>query len=177
MHIFRTLRCAALAAALIALMAGVGAAGEQDPRSAAISLERAGEIALDYVQGGTLAGAEYRANHGRGRYAVLVTDGDARVELSIDAATGQIMSMERKNAVPAAAPGGIDAARAREIALARTGGGTVVEMDRDHERGGRVVYEFAIAGPDRRYELEIDGHTGAIIEYQEKMPRNARWHD
>ncbi len=76
--------------------------------------------------------------------------------------------------------GGIDAVRAREIALARTGGGTIVEIDRDFKRGGRVGYEFEIVGPDRRYEIDVDGQTGAIVEYQEKRPghgRHAWYHD
>ncbi len=192
-----------LTVAVIALMTGAGMSGQQGEimTAPAISLNRAGEIALEQVPGGTLVKSEYRLDQGQGGYSVHVIDGGARVELKIDASTGQIMSMERSNVQeqtqlqtqpqPAEYPGiragqgtviagqgGIDATRAREIALARVGGGTVVEFDSDYKRGGRIVYEFEILGADRRYEIDIDGLTGAVVEYQEKFPRRGSiiWH-
>ena len=201
MRISRTMLCAALTVALVALMTGAGMSGEQGlpvdgnqgtlMTAPAISLNRAGEIALEQVPGGMLVKSEYHFDQGRGGYSVQVIDGGVRVKLKIDATTGQVMSMERNNVQSVERPasgweqgtviqGGIDEARAREIALARTGGGTIVETDRDFKRGGRIVYEFEIVGPDRRYEIDVDGQTGAIIEYQEKRlkhGKNALYHD
>ncbi len=73
--------------------------------------------------------------------------------------------------------GMIDVAKASEIALAQTGGGTVVEIDRDHE-WGRIVYEIEIAGPDRHYEVEVDAHSGEVVRYREKRRGHSRrgWH-
>ncbi|MDR1745289.1 MAG: PepSY domain-containing protein [Planctomycetota bacterium] len=200
MRISKKVKRAALAAAMIVLMAGAGMSGQQKAESgegqdarmaaAAISPEQAGKIALEQVKGGTLVKSEYRAKHGRGRYDMLVVDGDARVELDIDASTGQIMSMERESiesveyprnrrGQAVESPGGIDAARAREIALARAGGGTVVEVDKEIKKDGRIVFEIEIVGADRQYDVKLDGQSGAVIEYREKMPKlgdNTRHH-
>lgn len=152
----------------------------------AISLERAGEIALEQVGSGSVIGSEYKAKKdGRVGYKVLVLDGNARVEVVVDGVSGQVMSLKRKAVETVKYPkgwtgqasgfeAGIDAAKAREIVLAKTGGGTVVDLEQEFKKDGRVVYEVEVVGAERKYEVKLDGRTGAIIEYKEKMPKHLR---
>ena len=59
----------------------------------------------------------------------------------------------------------IGAAKAKEIALAKTGGGTVVELELDWD-DGRPEYEIEIKGNGYEYELEIHGYTGKILDFE-----------
>jgi uncharacterized membrane protein YkoI len=55
--------------------------------------------------------------------------------------------------------------RAREIALARVGGGVVREIDLDYERG-RLVYDVEVRHNYREYEIKVDAATGEIVRYK-----------
>ena len=151
-----------------------------------ITRERAEAIALEQAQGGKIVQTEFRQKKdGRAGYKVLAVDGDMVVEVKIDALQGRVMTMKRKNIETVKYPkngsgrvfddqGGIDTAKAREIALDRTGGGTVVELEKELKKDGRIVYEVEIVNPERKHEVKIDGRTGAIVEYEEKVPRHLR---
>jgi len=54
--------------------------------------------------------------------------------------------------------------RAKEIALAKIGGGTVTECKLDYENG-RKVYEIKIVYGNTKYEMDVDAITGAISDY------------
>jgi uncharacterized membrane protein YkoI len=60
--------------------------------------------------------------------------------------------------------GGISAERAKEIALAKTGGGTVVQCHPDYENG-RKVYEIEIIKGRVEYDMDIGAADGVIYEY------------
>jgi len=55
--------------------------------------------------------------------------------------------------------------RAKEIALATVGGGTVKEIELDRENG-RLVYEVEVKYNGREYEIDIDAITGEIVKYK-----------
>jgi len=55
--------------------------------------------------------------------------------------------------------------RAKEIALAKVGGGTVKEIDLDYEHG-QLVYEIEVKYNGREYEIKIDAVTGEIVKYK-----------
>ncbi|MEG3071534.1 MAG: PepSY domain-containing protein [Peptococcaceae bacterium] len=57
--------------------------------------------------------------------------------------------------------------KALEIALARTDGGQVVEFELEKERG-RYEYEVEVKKDDKKYEVEIDAHTGEVLEFKER---------
>lgn len=151
-----------------------------------ITMERANEIALEQAGGGTVVKSElHHRKDGRIRYDVLVVDGDSRIEVKMDAVDGQVLAFKRELiekvkypkrwSVPAhVEQDGIDVAQAREIALAKTGGGTIVELEREFKKDGRIVYEIEVVDAERKYELELDGRSGAIIEYEEKVPKHLR---
>lgn len=157
------------------------------PASAvSIDEKKAGEIALGMADGGKVVSTElHYGKDGRPRYAVLLVDKDSRIKVAVDATDGRILKFDRKDietvkypkkhhgwaGVPDTA---ITAERAREIALERTGGGMVVKIERDYEKGGLIVYEVDVIDADRKYELEVDARTGDIIEYKEKMPKHLR---
>ena len=52
-----------------------------------------------------------------------------------------------------------------EIALAKSGGGKVVEFELDWD-DGRPEYEIEIKKDGLEYELEIHGYTGKILEFE-----------
>jgi len=58
----------------------------------------------------------------------------------------------------------ITAESAKEIALTKTGGGTVIECKLDYENG-REVYEIKIINKNTEYEMDIDVITGAVTDY------------
>lgn len=60
-------------------------------------------------------------------------------------------------------PSLIGEARAKEIALARTNGGRVVDIDLDWD-DGTPEYEVEIINNGYEYEIEIDGYTGKILD-------------
>ena len=56
--------------------------------------------------------------------------------------------------------------RAKQIALAKTGGGTIIEMDWELKRG-RAQYEIEIINSGVKYKVKL-ASAGDIIEYKEK---------
>lgn len=69
--------------------------------------------------------------------------------------------------------GRITADKAREVALAQTGGGDVVEMDRHAGDGGQVSYRFEIVNDKGAYEVEIDGLDGSLQKFIKKDRRTS----
>lgn len=55
--------------------------------------------------------------------------------------------------------------RAKEIALAKIGGGTVREIELDREKE-RLVYEIEVRYNGMKYEIDIDAATGEILKYK-----------
>lgn len=55
--------------------------------------------------------------------------------------------------------------RAKEIAIAKVGGGTVKEIELDYEKG-RLVYEAEVKYNWREYEIKIDAVTGEIVKFK-----------
>lgn len=66
------------------------------------------------------------------------------------------------------ASGPISAERAKEIVLAQTGGGVVIEFDR-HYRGDRgYVFKLVIDADDGVYVAEVDAGTGKLLRFIRK---------
>ena len=57
--------------------------------------------------------------------------------------------------------------QAVQIALTRSGGGTVIEMDWELKKG-RAQYDVEIFRSGTKYEIKIDFSTGEIIKHKEK---------
>ncbi len=156
------------------------------PANYAIDMEQAKSTALSQAGAGEveIAELEYKRD-GRPVYTIITADDTYRVRVEIDAATGHVMKLDRKplnhplpgkwrEPIPAAAP--ISPEQAQEIALSATGGGRIVDFEMDHKKHGRIVYEVEIIDENGKYEVEIDGRSGTIVEYKEKRPKHLRKH-
>ena len=143
---------------------------------------RAKEIALGKTGGGTIVDFELDWDDGRPEYEIEIKKDGYEYELEIDGYTGKILEFEQDEdddykksapkpaAKPVAKPAPskpilIGDARAKEIALGKTGGGTVVDFELDWD-DGRPEYEIEIEKGGLEYELEIDGYTGQILEFE-----------
>ncbi|WFE38678.1 PepSY domain-containing protein [Micromonospora sp. WMMD998] len=66
------------------------------------------------------------------------------------------------DAVPAAG-GGVSRQRAAEVALARTGGGRVTEIEAETEHG-RPAWSVKVVRDGWRHEIKVDRGTGTVVE-------------
>lgn len=69
-------------------------------------------------------------------------------------------------ATPPASGGEVTEQQAREIALARVGGGTVTEVERDRD-DNRPVWEVEIKWNGVEYDIDIDRETAEILEFDQ----------
>lgn len=159
-------------------------AQRSDPRADSyIGAERAKEIALK--DAGAAADARFlRASldweDGKAVYDVEFCAGKSEYDYEIDAVTGAILEKDRdvddfdwdrhddyhiygdSDKAPA---GLIPADKAREIALGKLPGGTVVKCELDYD-DGRWEYELELRSGYTEYDCEIDAQTGAILKWE-----------
>ncbi len=141
------------------------------------SAKQAQAQALQRVQGGTVISFYEGMDDGRAVYKGEIAAQDARYSFEIDVSTGRFLEWEQhavynqpqstsKPAQNASSSSGlIGTERAKEIALAKAGGGRVkkIKLDRDD---GRQVYEGEVVNGNTEYDFEIDAETGAIIDWE-----------
>ncbi|MEU7841404.1 PepSY domain-containing protein [Micromonospora sp. NPDC049114] len=61
----------------------------------------------------------------------------------------------------------VDAQRAGEIALARAGGGQIVEVEAEQENG-RPVWSVEIVAGDTEHEVDVDRDNGSVIKAEQE---------
>lgn len=66
------------------------------------------------------------------------------------------------------ANGSIGQEQALSIAMARTGGGTVVKSKINRKRYGQEIYEYEIYHGGMKYGIEVDGTSGEIVKFKQK---------
>jgi len=145
--------------------------------STEITAEKAQEIALAKTGGGTVVQCKLDYEHGRKVYEIEIVNGNTKYELDVCATDSQIYDYEQETITNTGSSAGnstgdqnatsgsiISAERAKEIALAKTGGGTVVKCKLDYE-DGRQVYEIEIIDGRVEYEMDIGATDGKIYEY------------
>lgn len=180
---------AAASAALAGERIGEGAVSipAATPANVAIDENRAAAIALGLAEGGTVVSTELRRTKDGGAiYSILIVDEDSRVKAAVDATNGRVMKFDRKNIETVKYPkkrqgwsavdaeGDITSEKAREIALERTGGGTIVKVEKEYKKDGRILYEVEVVNAGRKIDIEMDARTGGIVEYKEKAPKYLR---
>ncbi|TDC51691.1 hypothetical protein E1258_25610 [Micromonospora sp. KC207] len=89
-----------------------------------------------------------------------------------DGATGAPTGAPTATGVPSAtgAPGrtgAVDQQRAGEIALARAGGGRIVEVEAEHERG-RAVWSVEIVNGQTEHEVDVDRNDGTVVKAEQE---------
>lgn len=139
-----------------------------------ITAEKAKAAALERAGGGTVVKCKLDFENGRKVYEIDIVDGGTRYEMDVSAEDGKILKYQQKTVAEydASVSGKADitAEKAREIALEKTGGGTVVECELDYEHG-RKVYEFKIVNGRRKYEFDVCVTDSEIYDYrQEEIP-------
>lgn len=161
--------------------------------SGTITAARAKEIALATVGGGTVT--ECRFEGDREVYKATVLYGDKKYGMDIDAAgavtnyrletieaatfpTSPETQAPSDSPAPATSPSApsskseITTEQAKEIALAKVGGGTVTECKLDYENG-RKVYEIKIVYGNTKYEMDVDTITGVISDYSSETIKDS----
>lgn len=139
-----------------------------------VSAERARQIALQLVPGGRVTETELDREHGRSVWEVDLTKNNREYEVHIDAITGKALGVSTSRITPGtsspAAPEGVNAQQARQIAQQRVPGATVTEMERDREHG-QSVWEVELTKQHREWEVTIDTATGKVIsvDYDSEM--------
>ncbi len=63
--------------------------------------------------------------------------------------------------------------QAGEIALKKSGGGDITKCEIDYD-DGYVIYEIEVLNSNIKYEFEIDGMTGDILESESKIKNKPR---
>ncbi|MFJ6167772.1 PepSY domain-containing protein [Micromonospora orduensis] len=67
----------------------------------------------------------------------------------------------------APAGGAVDEQRAGEIALARAGGGQIVEVEAEQEHG-RQVWSVEIVAGDTEHEVDVDRDNGSVVKAEQE---------
>lgn len=136
-----------------------------------ITLENAKTIALTNAgvnsADATFVKAKEDRDDGRTVYEIEFYTADGEYDYEIDKATGKILDVDYDAEAYAPASGNaITLEEAKQIALAKVSGATDsdIHIEADHD-DGRMIYEGEIRYGRVEYEFEIDGSTGAIIEW------------
>jgi uncharacterized membrane protein YkoI len=136
-----------------------------------ITAERAIAIAAAEV-GGTFVKVEWTTERGRSVFEVerRLADG-TRVEVSVDAADGTVLAIEREGRVDdreaerawSGVTDAIPSDAAVGIARAAVGGGELVEVGRSEHRG-RAIWEVYLREGGRTTEVYVDAISGDVLE-------------
>ena len=145
----------------------LGSIGFSTSALAAISEQRAKDIALKEAQGGQITKFKLDRENGRMVYEIEVMDGNIERDYEIDAETGAIVKMEHeqkgnKNSGSVNNPK-ISYEKAKEIALKNSKNGKFKELELKH-KNGVLVYDVEIAEGFADREFLIDANTGEILK-------------
>lgn len=159
-------------------------------QSGAVSAEQAKAMVLGRLQNGKITQFKQDTEDGRPVFEGEAVDGNYEYDFEIEIASGRFLKweMEAINKTPQptssgnhagndnsnagnsavqpepTAPALIGTARAKQIALAKSGGGKVVSIKQDTENG-RIVYEGKIVKGKYEYEFDIDAKSGTVLDW------------
>lgn len=171
--------CAAIAGIFTLTSSSGLLAGPEKPElnapaiaQASVTEAQAKKKALTRTGGGNVVKCELDYDDGRALYDVIVVNGAKRYDMDIDARTGNIYkfrerSIDRSDYGASMEKPAVSPAKAKQIALKRTGGGTVINCKLDRN-DGKLVYEIEVVSGKTQYELEIDASTGGIIDFEQE---------
>jgi len=131
-----------------------------------ITPEQAKEIALGVYPGAEVIKAELETSRRAGSYfeVKLIID-DVKVEVKVDAATGEIREGYEKNLFEVAT---ITPAQAHEIALRLHPEATITKTELEYEKG-TLVYEISLRqSSGKKAGVYIDAATGEVLKNKAK---------
>ena len=139
-----------------------------------IDEQKARELALERVPGGTVTWIQLEYERGRTLYEGKLLKDQVEYEFEIDAATGQFVKWEEETHVglsSSSVSASIDESAARELALARVPGGTIGWIKLDYD-DGRARYEGVVIKDQVEYEFEIDANNSQFLKWEEETHGN-----
>lgn len=182
---FRTKSIWAVAAFALTMTMVTAAEKTEKEAKAAVSRDRAQQIALQRVQGGTIIESEFNDRWFTDNdYEFTVIDEQNRYLVRVDAETGEVLDVKRKaifedklsdSEKQRIGTGGaaVTPQRARAIAEERAPNTKIVGMDRSFEND-RPVYKIEMQGRDSEVNMKIDGVNGAVLSYEAERVINTQ---
>jgi len=153
-----------------------------------ISVPQAREIALAMTGGGAVTNLELVSGTSGLEYRVIVSNNAARYYISMNAQTGEVISLSMSESFPppladmAQTQGHINIPQtgarldeAAAVALARAGGGVVRHICLDRERG-IFVYHVRIYRDGNRLDFYLDRNNLAVVRERARQHNNASVH-
>lgn len=147
--------------------------------SSEISMEDAGETALKKVGGGVVT----KCDRSGGYYEITIEYENNEYSMSVDVYTAEIIDFETKETEQAASISDaendtssnqsdntssnikISQSEAKEIALAKVGGGEIIKCELDDD-DGKEVYEIEIIYNNREYSMKVGIFDSLITDYE-----------
>lgn len=143
-----------------------------------LSREQAIEIAKKQVYGATVTDVDLDRDHNRYEYEIQLSKDGTEYTYTIDAITGSILSSKSETEdwswykdstaaqeTSAATVSDIGIEKAKEIVLKKVPGAVIKKLEREYD-DGRLIYEGELQKDGWEYDFEIDGTTGAILEWE-----------
>ncbi len=138
--------------------------GYSDQTKANVSKTKIKKKALKQVRKASVRSIRLKSDDGRMEYKILLQKGSYRYTLVYDAKKAKLLKYEQKytgSGEGAPTSKEISMNKARQIALKKVPGATVVKIERDRENG-TVVYEVELKKGYYEYEIIIDAKSGKI---------------
>ena len=148
------------------------------------TVARAKEIAVARVGGGTITEFSQDFDDRVPNYDVTIRHGNAEYDLEISAVDGSILSFDVEYDKVAQKPSSstsssnikITSAKAKEIAIAQAGGGTVTDFSQDFDE--RVPkYEVKVRNGNTEYDFDISAVDGSILSREVDHENDRDDHD
>lgn len=129
-----------------------------------MSLNKCKNLAQKEVPGGKIISIVKKRSHGIDLYKVKMQKSSKTYELKFHARTGKLLEYGWELDIKSQnSQNYIGEKKAKQIALAEVGGGTVVKIEFDMD-DGIPVYEVDILYGDYEYEVVIHARTGKVLE-------------
>ncbi|MDL2281457.1 PepSY domain-containing protein, partial [Selenomonadales bacterium OttesenSCG-928-I06] len=137
--------------------------------AATVTPDEANQVALKKAGGGIVVENELEYDDGILVYDITVINGEKRYSMEINANNLAIYEYKERNidrvdygVNPADAK--ISNIKAKEIALAKAGAGTVISCDLEYENR-ILVYDIDIIDGKVEYDIEVDAINGNIVSF------------
>ncbi len=132
-----------------------------------ISMDEAINIAREVSSVGTITEFELNKDDEEYIYEIEIYNKGNKYEIEIGAASGIILEYKIEESKYIQTGTMIDRDEAISIALGKTNGGFVTDLELE-EDDGRLLYEIETANESMKYKLEIDAFSGKILKYELK---------
>ncbi|MBC1226901.1 hypothetical protein HB809_06775 [Listeria booriae] len=147
--------------------------------SAEITAKRAQEIALAEAGGGKVVKYSLDYENGKKFYDVKVVKGNMEYDIDISATDAKVYSFEEKAIKNTATNTGLKVTpeitieKAKQIAIAKAGGGTVTKATVDYENG-KKIYDIQVVNGNAKYEMDVNATDSKISSYEKETVKTAQ---